>query len=420
MNKMCASGIAMACLFLAAQINLFSQDQAADQNAPRRILVALEKTWLPGYSSEDMAILQRSLLTALTGAEGGPSPVAYGQLKGFPSSTKDRNKAARDAGADCWLLVKISGLKFAPSIRVLSYDLIYDTTTLDFSTPRHESFPIMNISRERWDDIVPLVARKYPALGPLAYSRGPPAAIPVMIRARPGTLITGLSAKPLTAGPDGTTSVELPSPAPYSLRATLVGYVPSGVSFYLDGQTEINVDQVKSPWLYIDAAVLDGFFPGVSATYAIPIFPGFIRVGFTTFRAGIAVNQDKLLTSLPLSQFTLLLGWYISPEDSAYRFYAGAGPLLRVTLPPDGSFTIDHLLPWGIQLVGGMEFAFIGSFHAFVEYAPTLYPTPEPDVFKASFGSNNGSNNSTLPYVNFPPSFALNPFELRFGIRWML
>ena len=84
--------------------------------------------------------------------------------------------------------------------------------------------------------------------------------------------------------------------------------------FYLDGQSEISVDQVKAPWLYFDGALLDGFFPGISATYAIPIFPGFVRVGFTSFRAGIAVNQDNLLASLPLSQITVLLGWYISPH----------------------------------------------------------------------------------------------------------
>jgi len=279
----------------------------------------------------------------------------------------------------------------------------------------------MDIFRERWDDIVPLLAKKYPALGPLAYSRGAPATITVTLRAHPGTVITGVSPKPLTAGPDGTVSVELPSPAPYSLRATLIGYVPTRMAFYLDGESEIRVDQVRSPWLYLDGAFLDGFFPGVSATYAVPIFPGFVRLGFTSFRVGLALNQDKPLASLPLSQITLLLGWYVSPEDRPIRFYVGAGPLLRVTLPPQGSFTIDHLLPWGVQLVAGWEFPFAGKLHAFIECAPTFYSTPEPKLFVDSFGSNNGSpNNNTLPYLNFPPSFALDPFEVRVGLRWML
>ena len=421
MNKKCVLGIAVACLLLAARW-VVAEDQAPapDQNAPRRILVAVEKGWIAGYSSEEMTILQRSFMTALSEAEGGPSPVSYGFSKGFPSSVKDRNKAARDAGADCWVLLSLSGFKGSPSIHVLSYDLIYETLTFDFTTPRHEAFPIMDISRERWDDIVPLLARKYPALGPLAYSRGPLPTVTVTLRAQPGTVITGLSPKPLTAGPDGTASVDLPSPAPYSLRATLVGYVPAQMTFYLDGQSEIRVDQVKSPWLYLDGAFLDGFFPGVSATYAVPTFPGFVRVGFTSFRAGLAVTSDQPLASLPLSQITLLFGWYISPQDRPRRFYVGAGPLLRVTLPPEGKFTVDHLLPWGVQLVAGWEFPFAGRLHAFIEYAPTLYSTPEPKIFVDSFGSNNGSPNTTLPYVNFPPSFALNPFEVRFGLRWML
>ena len=419
MKRRRASGIAVACLLLAAAW-VSAEEQAPDQNAPRRILVAVEKGWLPGYSDSEMAILQRSFMTALSAAEGGPSPVPYGFLKSFPGSIKDRNKAARDAGADCWVMLGFSGFKGAPFIHVVSYDLIYDTLTLDFSASRHEAFPIMDISRERWDDIVPLVARKYPALGPLAYSRGPPASVTVVFRARPGTEITGLSAKPLTAGADGTVSVELPSPAPYSLRATLTGYAPIHMAFYLDGQKEIRVEQVRAPWLYVDAAFLDGFFPGISATYAVPIFPGFVRVGFTSFRVGVAVNQDKLLESLPLSQVTLLLGWYITPEDDPMRFYLGAGPLLRLTLPPDGSLTIDHLLPWGVQLAAGLEFPFTGRFHVFLEYAPTLYSTPEPDVFKASFGADNGNPNSTMPYLNVPPLFAINVFEVRFGVRWML
>jgi hypothetical protein len=299
---------------------------------------------------------------------------------------------------------------------VVSYDVIYDLQTLDFTASRHEPFPIMDIARERWDDIVSQVAKRYPALGTLAYSRGPPATVTLTLRALPGTVITGLSPKPLTVGPDGTTSIDLPSPAPYTARATHVGYVPSRLSLYLEEQTELEVEQVKSPWLYLDAAMVDGLFPGLSATYAVPIFPGFVRAGFTTFRAGLAFNQDKLLTSLPLSQFTLLLGYYVSPEDSDTRFYAGAGPLLRVSLPPGGSLTIDHLLPWGIQAVAGLEFRFIGRFHTFVELAPTLYSTPEPDVFKAFFGVDN----STAPYIIFRPHWALNPAELRFGVRWML
>jgi hypothetical protein len=184
---------------------------------------------------------------------------------------------------------------------------------------------------------------------------------------------------------------------------------------YLDGQTEIAVKQIKSAWLYLDGAFYDGFYPGVSATYATPFFPAFVRVGFTTFRAGLAVNSDGLFSSLPLSQFTLLLGVYISPEESSTRFYAGAGPLLRVSLPPGGPLTIDHLLPWGVQLVAGWEFSLSGNLHVFIENAPTGYYTPEPTLFQYAVSSDMG----TFPFFLFP-RWALNPFEVRFGIRWML
>jgi hypothetical protein len=405
--------VALASLLLSAQ-GICADSQAPDQAAPRRILVSIESGWLAGYADDQMAILQRSFLTALSEPDGGPSPVAYA-LKGFPSSTQARNKAARAAGADCWLWVKISGLKSAPTIHVQSFDLIYDTATLDFSVSRSEPFSIMDISREKWGDIVPLVVKEYPELGQKVYSRGPPPAVTLTLRALPGTVITGLSPKPLAVGLDGATTIDLPSPAPYALRATLDGYMPSRMAFYLDGQTELKVEQVASPWLYVDAAFLDGAYPGISATYAPSFFPGFVRLGFTTFRIGLAVNKDSLWSSLPLSQITALLGVFFNAEDSAARFYIGAGPLLRLSLPAGGAFTVDQLLPWGVQFVAGAQFPLPGNLRAFVELAPTVYATPDSLLFQDSFGSDNGS----FPYIIFPGG-AINPVELRFGLRWMI
>ena len=408
------SGLILA-LFLAAQGALSAQDQAAPDKAPRRMLFAMEKGLLSGYSSDEMIVLKRSFLTALADADGAPIPIDYG-TRSFPGSLQDRNKAAREAGADCWLLLRVAGLRGSPSLSVVAYDLLYNIKSLDFGASRSEAFSMLDIYRERWDDIVPAVVKKFPPLVSRAYSRGPPAAVTLTLHAVPGTVITGLSPKALVVGPDGTASLELPSPAPYAFRATAWGYVPSQMRMYLDGPTEVTVDQVRSPWLRLDAAFLDGLFPGASASFSIPSLPFFVRLGFTTFRAGIAVNnQDQVLASIPLSQVTLLLGSYTGPEDRPARGYLGAGPLLRISLPPGAQFfTIDQLLPWGVQVVAGAEFQLAARLRVFVEYAPSGYSTPEPALFLASFGKDGG----TFPYINFPPSWALDPFELRFGLRW--
>ena len=411
-------------LALASQGALFAQEQAPAQaaaagasteQAPRRLLFSIEKGLLGGYSDDEMVILKRSFLTALSEADGPPTTIDYG-TRPFPSSLADRNKAAREAGADCWLSMKISGLRGSPSINVVSFDLLYNIKVLDFTASRSEGFAILDISRERWDDVVPAVVKKYPPLVSRAYSRGPPAPVTLTIRAVPGTIITGLSPNALTVGADGTASIDLPSPAPYSLKADAKGYIPTHTSFYLEGGTELTIDQKRSPWLRLDAALMDGFFPGVSATFSIPSVPWFARLGVATFRAGFAINQDQFFASLPLSQVTLLLGRYLSPEDSALRSYLGVGPLLRVSLPSGGSFTIDGLLPFGIQVVAGLEFPFLGSLRAFVEYTPTGYHTPEPSLFVDSFGNNGG----TFPYINFAPVWALDLFEIRIGVRWSL
>lgn len=409
-------------LALAAQGTLFAQDQAAPpdtaappEKAPRRILFVMEKGGLfSGYSDNEMVILKRSFLTALADTQDAPEPIDWGS-KPFPGTVSDRNKVARDAGADCWLWIKISGFRGSPSISVLSYDLLYNIKALDFSVSRSEGFSMLDIYRERWDDVMPRVARKYPPIVSHEYSRGPPAPVTLTIHAVPGTHISGLSQQDVLADGTGTATIQLPSPAPYSMRAVAGGYLPSKTDIYLDGPTEMTLDQTRSPWLKLDAAFLDGFFPGVSASFSVPSWPLFARLGFTTFRAGVAVNQNGILTSIPLSQLTFLLGAYLSPEDSETRYYLGAGPLLRVSAPPGGSLVVDGLLPFGVQLVAGAEFPFAWKLRAFVEYAPTGYSTPLPDLFRASFGTNNG----TFPYIAFP-KWALDLFEARVGLRWTL
>ena len=77
---------------------------------------------------------------------------------------------------------------------------------------------------------------------------------------------------------------------------------------------------------------------------------------------------------------------------------------------------MDALLPFGVQLVVGAEFPLAGKFRAFVEYTPTGYATPEPTLFVYSFASDSG----TFPFINFPPVWALNLFEMRVGVRWSL
>jgi hypothetical protein len=394
---------------------LFAQDsaQAAVEKAPRRILFVMEKGGLFSYSDNEIIILKRSFLTALSEVDDAPVPIDY-SLKTFPSSAEARNKATREAGADCWLVVKVSG-RGSPTLNVVSYDLLYNIKTLDFSVSRHEGFSMLDVSEERWDDVIPTVVKKYPPLISRSYSRGPPAPVTLIIRAVPGTTITGLSPKPLLVGREGTTTVELPSPAPYTLYATAFGYVPTRMNFYLDGQGELSVEQPRSPWLRLDGVLQDGFFPSVSANFSIPSLPLFARLEFTSFRVGASVNSQYVFTGFPYSQLTLLLGLYLSPEENDLRWYFAAGPLLRLTWPAGGSFGVDPLIPLGVQIADGCDFPLAGKLRGFVEFTPSCYYSPNPSAFYNSFG-----NQGSFPYIIFPSGFALDLLEFRFGVRWAL
>jgi hypothetical protein len=383
--------------------------------APRRILFVMEKGGLfSSYSDNEMIILKRSFLTALSDVDDAPVPIDY-SLKSFPGSIQDRNKAAREAGADCWLVMKISG-RGSPTINVVSYDLLYNIKTLDFSVTRHEAFSMLDIYRERWDDVIPRVVKTYPPIASHAYSRGPPGPVTLTLRGVPGTSVTGLSPKPLSLGHDGIATVELPSPAPYSLRATAFGYVPSRMDIYLNGPTELSLPQARSPWLKLDGGFQDGLFPSAAANFSIPSLPFFARLELTTYRVGITLNRDQIFSSLPLTTYSFLLGAYLSPEDRDTRWYVGAGALLRVSWPGGGPLVVDNLLPFGVRIVGGCDFPLFGRMRSFVELTPTGYYAPQPVLFAASFGSNNG----TFPYVNVAPRFYLDLFEVRFGLRYPL
>jgi hypothetical protein len=411
-----AAGVQAPAAGVQAPATVDQTSPAPVDKAPRRLLFVMEKGGLfSSYTDNELIILKRSFLTALSDVDDAPVPIDY-SLKSFPGSTEDRNKVAREAGADCWLVVKISG-RGSPTLSVVSYDLLYNIKTLDFSVTRHEAFSMLDVYRERWDDVIPRVVKTYPPLVSHAYSRGPPGPVMLTIRAVPGTTIAGLSPKPLSVGQDGRATIELPSPAPYSLRATAFGYVPHTADIYLNGQTELSLTQVRSPWLKLDGGFQDGLFPSASANFSIPSLPFFARLEITTFRVGIAVNQNQLFVSLPLTTYTFLLGLYLSPEDRDARWYVGAGPLLRVSWPGGAALVVDNLLPFGVRIVGGCDFPLFGRMRSFVEFTPTAYYTPQPGLFVASFGNKDGN---TMPYITVPPHFALDLLEIRFGLRYPL
>jgi hypothetical protein len=388
---------------------------ASADKAPRRLLFVMEKGGLfSSYTDNELIILKRSFLTALSDVDDAPVPIDY-SLKSFPGSLEDRNKVAREAGADCWLVVKISG-RGSPTLSVVSYDLLYNIKTLDFSVTRHEAFSMLDVYRERWDDIIPRVVKTYPPIVSHAYSRGPPGPVTLTIHAVPGTTITGLSPRPLLVGQAGTVSIDLPSPAPYSLRATVFGYVPNVTDIYLNGQTDLPLTQVRSPWLKLDGGFQDGLFPGLAANFSIPSQPFFGRIEVTTYRIGVAVNGDGFFVSLPLTTYSVILGAYLSPEELETRWYVGAGALLRVSWPNGASLVVDNLLPFGVQIVGGCDFPLFGRMRSFVEWTPTVYYNAQPTLFAAAFGSNRSG---PFSYISVPP-FALSLLEIRFGLRYAL
>jgi hypothetical protein len=360
------------------------------------------------------AYLEKSLLMAIRSSGEGPLVVDNGGRR-FPGSLAERNAAALRTGADAWIRVEIAGTQDAPLLLVLSYDVVYKRFVINRSLRRDAPFSLMDLPRETWDDLVPLVVQGYPPVPPDDLATGPPASAALTVRALPGTRITGLTAAPLTVGESGEAVVELPSPASYSFRASLPGRFPSSRSIYLDGQTEVTLVQEKSPRVSLDLTLSDGFYPGASVALLMSPLPIFVRLAVTSFRVGLTPFSDQgLFTSLPLSRTAILLGYSFGEEDSYWRFTTAVGPVIRLTWPPGGSLTQDALAPLGLQFAAGVDIPLGPAARFFLEYTPTLYATPYPKLFKASFAK------SEPPGYAFFSSSALSTLSFRYGVRWLL
>ncbi len=399
------------CLGLLAPASAAGQDQAASREAPRRLMLAVRQTDAQGLSDEELAVVSRSMLLALKEARANLVMVEPTRAVMDPSAS-GMSRLAEESGADCWMLVVISGARAEPVLQVHSYDVLNGSTVIDTTVRRAASEPlsVMSLPYERWDDLVALLSGAYAPREATDIPVRDPGKARLTVHALPGTLLGFSDGTRATVGPDGAAVVALAVPAAYQLRATRAGSASLLRTLFIQSDRELAIAQTPVSRFAIDASVLI-CWPGLAVSYFPVPEQFFVRAGLTTYLVGFVMRPEGVFSSDPLTNLDVLAGAYASPAYAAVRAYLGIGGFVRFMHAPGWPVRLDPLSPAGAQLVAGAETSLGASARFFAEYQPMLYATATPELLRAALRSSAG--------WFFSRSTGLQLASFRIGIRWL-
>jgi hypothetical protein len=407
-----------------ALILLLVTAQAPCQNAAqaggisRKLLLVVRNEGAAEITQTEILLMEKSLGLALQNASASLRIVEYGNAE-FPPDLEKRIETSQATQTDCWLWVGVSGERTSLALRLNSYDLLLQATVVDEALPFEGSLATVSTLEGGWDNLVSLMLGKFQITrtgqspgGGIDTASGPRTAL-LTIKARPGTVVTGLPAGRLEIGFDGAVIASLDAPAAYTFRAWLGGYDPVTLNVFLDDNMEVSLNQEPGAKWAVDTSFFNSLFPGVDGRYYFIPNWLFMELGCTTYFFGLRLGSDQAIFSFPLANLILQFGGYITAEDSFMRLYGAAGAFLRVVFAADVPVRFDPLSSYGFQVAVGSQFMIAGDFRFFAELVPMLYMSNYPDLFHASLGPD-----VQFGYIFFPWG-TLSLANIRFGVRWL-
>lgn len=423
-SKFCR-GLLLPLLLLLVLLpsGLFAQEGSPAPVAQRRILLHVDQ--LPGtaYSENELFMISRSMLLALQAADAGITFVE--SPESAPPASADRlTGIAKKAGTDSWVWIEITAKEAETSLRVRSFDILLQQSTLDRTLSRDGRLLVLDLPFEKWDDIVSPVLDTYHAANLAAVDRPVAETSVITIRALPGTRVTAPRGPEVTTGKDGYAEMTLASPAEYSLRAVLSGYRTEPQRFFLTSNRKIDFEQKAASLWAVEASLKDLGYPSFDVTHFIVPDLSWLRLGITSYVVGLALvsqssdpsgNSGEVFTSNPLTNLVFQGGMYLNPDYKLFRYYWELGFFVRI-LHPTGSFPyIDPLSRGGFQVTVGTEIAHTPVRKFFFEYTPMIYAVSVPNLFQASLGTGDH-----LPGWIFSSGAAISLLSFRIGYRWLL
>jgi hypothetical protein len=247
-----------------------------------------------------------------------------------------------------------------------------------------------------------------------------------VIEGLPGTTLENLPDGPYVLGEEGRLALTLPTPATYTVRATLAGYVPVEEGFYLgDEARRVPLVQVATYRFAIDVLASSFQFPGVRFRYHIVPGSWFVRTGLTTQYYGINFVPNRPLFSAGNSKLSTVYldgGSMIGPLDAFTRFLVAGGGFLRLRHDPIG-FERDASLG-GVHLSLGAELApwrrepVLRNLRLFADYQPTFFFTDDPAGFLDRSLAWNAFPGGRVPLLYALGWGALDLRDLYLGVRF--
>ncbi len=401
-------------MVLLLSSGFFAQEQAA-QRIPR-LLLAVENRSVSAFSEAERAVTARSVAFALQSAEKRMAVIDYGSAV-FPESRDERAQECARLRADGWLWIGLSGEKTAPILFVECFDIGSERMLLSTEMKKEQELSLAELAEEKWTDIVKAVAAGFQGalhVSSETAATGAGTAL-VTIQALPGTVITGLPEGPLTVGEDGKASRRVPVPNVYTIRGAVAGYSPVTIDFYLLADRKLSLPQKPAPRWAFDASGLNALFPGGAVSFHMIPNWLFARFDAVTYLVGLQLRDESFLYSMPLFNFRLGAGGYMTPEDFPIRPYAAAGGFLRICWLAGFLPEVEPISPGGMFLEIGAEIPVMEQGRLFIEYSPMDYLTGFPELFLASLG-DEGNRTGYL----ITPVGVLSLLNFRFGFRWLL
>lgn len=377
---------------------------------PRRLLLYVAPAPASAFTPADALMIARSLHQRLQ--EAVPDVVFVEPAAGAVSPKQEElNAVAEQAGADSWMQLSMEGDWASARVRVRAFDLLLRTAVADLTAARASWGSPGGLSQETWSDVAQAIAGKFPMLESAVPASGRPQLVRLIIKALPGSVVTGLGAPPLKISADGTAFRMMPPMKEYFFRTELAGYVPVSTRIYLATDREIEVRQTSPSTWGLEGSLADSRAPGFDVSVYFPSSI-FARFGFSTYALGLALNSTGILLDMPLTNLVLQVGAYVSPEDRFFRFYLGLGGFVRLVHAPGTRPVLDQLAPAGVRLILGAEAPLSDRAKLYFELTPTFYQTNMPDALRAALGQENA------PGWAFGPAEALNLLSFRVGYRW--
>jgi hypothetical protein len=386
---------------------------------PRRLVLFFEVGEGSSLSSRDLILLYDSLLVKLSTATEDVVVLEQVDVATAPRTQTQYAEGTRRLGGDAWLRVKVTGDMQTLSIEAESYDLINDRKVLH--TAFEETEP-RGLDRRFWDDITSKVAGRYEKT-PQRFVGRVLSAGEVILHAKPGTRIGGLSEEPLITDGDGEVRVSLLQFGTYTLDATLEGYYPLTRTFFLkDKKTTIDLEQKESSQVAAELYLNKMAYFGVEGLYYLYPDLLFVKIGVNTFLFSIALEDKdeygwERERSFPLSHLNSLIGLYMARPDQFLRPYAALGLFARITHIPHNGLAIDPVSPWGFQGSLGVEISPHLQRRWFFELRPLAYFTRYPRIFEFSYASSSDSSRSPFLYAG---NFVFDVLNINVGVRLRL